>query len=59
MIQEDAEIAHFDPMFTLDSQSVKRLATAPRKSAPLPGNSDTAGIAKPMASIAPATPFLL
>lgn len=58
-IHQDAEIAHFDPMFTLDSQSVKRLAAAPRKSAPLPANSETAGIAKPMASIAPATPFLL
>ncbi len=29
-VQEDADIAHFTPMFTLDSQGVKRLAAAPR-----------------------------
>jgi predicted transglutaminase-like cysteine proteinase len=59
-IKEDAEMTQFDPMFTLDAQSVKRIAAVPRKTAPAaPANSETAGLASPMASIAPATPFLL
>jgi predicted transglutaminase-like cysteine proteinase len=58
-IQEDAEIAHFNPMFVLSNQSVKRLAAAPRKTAPSQANTATAGIVTPMASGAPTTPFLL
>lgn len=58
-LQEDADIAHFTPMFTLDSQSVKRIAASPRK----PSNMDTARIDRNTvsaeASIAPTTPFLL
>ena len=63
-VQEDADIAHFTPMFTLDSQGVKRLAAAPRK-APAGStlNMATARIDRNAvsaeASIAPATPFLL
>lgn len=58
-VQEDNDIAHFTPMFTLDSQSVKRLAAAPRK----PENVATARIDRAAvsaaAAIAPTTPFLL
>ena len=58
-IQEDAEIAHFNPLFVLDGQSVKRLAAAPRKTSPFPANSQTARIDAPGSLSAPATPFLL
>lgn len=64
-IQEDAQIAHFDPMFVLSGQSVKRLAAAPRNVAPkiaptlAPDPIQTATIAAPTASTAPTTPFLL
>jgi predicted transglutaminase-like cysteine proteinase len=57
LVQEDAEIAHFNPMFTLDGQSVKRIAAAPRRLAPDP--IATATIAAPLPSSAPTTPFLL
>jgi predicted transglutaminase-like cysteine proteinase len=63
-VQEDADIAHFTPMFTLDSQGVKRIAAAPRKAPSTPAsNFDTARIDRnavsAAAAIAPATPFLL
>ena len=63
-VQEDADIAHFTPMFTLDSQGVKRLAAAPRK-APAGSTLNMAteridrNAVSAEASIAPATPFLL
>jgi predicted transglutaminase-like cysteine proteinase len=58
-IQEDVEIAHFNPLFVLNSQNVRRIAAAPRKAAPAQANTATAGIVMPIASGAPTTPFLL
>ncbi|MEW6454898.1 MAG: transglutaminase-like cysteine peptidase [Pseudomonadota bacterium] len=58
-IQDDAEVAQFDPLFVLNGQGVRRLAAAPRKIAPLHAGSETAAIAVPMVSSAPTTPFLL
>lgn len=70
-IQEDAQIAHFEPMFALSGQSVKRIAAVARKMTPAtepavtPARFETAAISTvvapsaPMVSSAPTTPFLL